>query len=117
MTRTSPACGGATSTSSKDNGSLAAYATAAAYSLTNHQTSITMLQDRQSGCLQFYQLEIRELERELNLVPLHLITLPTVDVPSAVAVCCSSLVEMPLIVIWKILAVETEAASCPKAGN
>ncbi len=86
-----------------------------------------MLQDGQSGCLQFYQLEIREMERErererekkreLNLVPLHLITWPTVDVPSAVAVCCSSLVEMPLIVIWKILAVETEAASCPKAGN
>jgi hypothetical protein len=59
----------------------------------------------------------RERKRELNLVPLHLITWPTVDVPSAVAVCCSSLVEMPLIVIWKILAVETEAASCPKAGN
>jgi hypothetical protein len=125
LTRTSPACGGATSTSSKDNGSLAAYATAAAYSFTNHQSSITMLQDGQSGSLQFYQLEIRELERErdrereseLNLVPLHLITWPTVDVPSDVAVCCSSLVEMPLIVIWKFFAVETEAASCPKAGN
>ncbi len=64
LTRTSPGCGGATSTSSKDNGSLAAYATAAAYSFTNHQTSITMLQDGQSGCLEFYQLEIRELQRE-----------------------------------------------------
>jgi hypothetical protein len=31
LTRTSPACGGATRMSSKDNGSLGAYATAAAH--------------------------------------------------------------------------------------